>query len=403
MLDFNQVALQIDSFSKAEKDRYVLHYEALQEATSRLHSSRNDWQESVEKIDSHKTSWLVARWLESPDSRIPANSRPDRFTVIASDGSQIVADRHEVALCYLINVGSIILRYGTGERPKLYSTPNLALADEEMLDESMPEQALISTKRLGARRLLAEIAALSELTEQEIRRQPDAPPMLALFDGSLILWPIEKEKEPFLSDALTEFNEALDGFRNRRVPIAGYISKPMSRDVVNSLNVYRCPHESANCDRFCPDRRNPKPHFKPPDCAGTEQVTDAELFWKLLLPGERSAVFNSGMDSKVLKLYHDDNKIYFFYLHTGLEISRIEIPSWVANDDELLSLTHSLSMDQAKKGDGYPVSLSEAHEQAIVRGAERSAFFSMMERKFVTMKLPAGGTQKSVSKRARRT
>ena len=120
----------------------------------------------------------------------------------------------------------------------------------------------------------------------------------------------------------------------------------------------------------------------------------------LLEPGERSAIF--GSRSQILNTYAPHHRIRFFYLHTGREVARVEIPAWVADDPELLALTHALCWDQARKGDGYPVALAEAHEQAIVRGAEKAAFFQMMQRAFVATGQPVSTTQKALSKRARR-
>ena len=185
-----------------------------------------------------------------------------------------------------------------------------------------------------------------------------------------------------------------------RVPIAGYISAPQSRDVVNALRVFACPHELSNCDRFCPQHSKPRPEYVAPPCAGTEMVRDADLFARLLQPGERSAVF--GSRSQILNAYAPSQRIRFFYLHTGREVARVEIPAWVSDDPELLQLTHTLCWDQARKGDGYPVALAEAHEQAIVRGAEKAAFFQMMQRAFVATGQPVTTTQKALSKRARR-
>jgi hypothetical protein len=266
-----------------------------------------------------------------------------------------------------------------------------------MADEVQGEQVAIAPKRLTIRRLLAELAGLTELIADHA---PRAVPMLALCDGSLILWTLETEAESFRAEALAQFQAQLEDAQQNRVPIVGYISLPRSRDVVNSLRVFRCPHARVNCDQFCPHRDKPKPAYVAPDCVGTERITDADLFRSLLKPGERSAVF--GSSSPILYRYADAHRICFFYLHTGVEVARVEIPAWVAEDLDLLAQTHALCMDQAQKGGGYPVALAEAHEQAIVRGPEREAFFTLMERAFVTTHQPVTTTQKALAKRARR-
>jgi hypothetical protein len=41
-------------------------------------------------------------------------------------------------------------------------------------------------------------------------------------------------------------------------------------------------------------------------------------------------------------------------------------------------------MDQCAKGRGYPVALSEAHEQAVVRAADRRSFDELVRRQDVS-------------------
>ena len=276
----------------------------------------------------------------------------------------------------------------------------LAAPDDTLLSEFHGDQDPIAPKRLAMHCRLQEIAGLVELIAEEAGRKTAPISTIALCDGSLILWPLETDRPDYRKSVLFSFQAHLDSARAARVPIAGYISTPMSKDVVNSLRISVCPYELADCDRHCPTSSLPGPHYEAPPCSGTERVTDANLFACLLQPGERSAVFWSG--SKILKEYEPRHRTGFFYLNTGREVARIEIPAWVADDPELLARTHALCCDQAHKGDGYPVALAEAHEQAIVRGAERAAFFHLMERHFVPQGILVGTTQKALSKRARR-
>ena len=105
--------------------------------------------------------------------------------------------------------------------------------------------------------------------------------------------------------------------------------------------------------------------------------------------------------SKIVKNYYGAHQIYFFYIRAGDEIGRVEIPQWVAADDGLLSLTHALLLDQCRRGHGYPVVLSEAHEQAVVTMADREYFWQLVESNLVEGKLPTLGSAKNFSKRTR--
>jgi NurA-like 5'-3' nuclease len=73
----------------------------------------------------------------------------------------------------------------------------------------------------------------------------------------------------------------------------------------------------------------------------------------------------------------------------------------VAENESLLNLTHSLVLDQSRRGHGYPVALSEAHEQAVVTGADRENFWELVESTLVAEHLPSPGSAKSFSKRTR--
>ncbi len=96
---------------------------------------------------------------------------------------------------------------------------------------------------------------------------------------------------------------------------------------------------------------------------------------------------------------YGDHHVYFYYLHTGDEIARVEVPQWVADDEALLTLSHSLILDQCRRGMGYPVALSEAHEQAVIRGPERQQFKDMVERVLTEQRLPVYTSEKNRSKR----
>ena len=64
------------------------------------------------KVAAAKTSWLLARPHEPP-GRYPLPAlEATRWRVLATDGSQIEVSRHEIAPCFLVNVGEVTLDYG---------------------------------------------------------------------------------------------------------------------------------------------------------------------------------------------------------------------------------------------------------------------------------------------------
>ena len=179
--------------------------------------------------------------------------------------------------------------------------------------------------------------------------------------------------------------------KDKRLALASYISFPRSTDVVNALRVAICPHDPADCDRYCPNKAK--------DCDVVAGVQDRELFFNILAPGERSALFIS--QSSIVQKHYGVHWVYFFYLRVDDEIARVEIPQWVAKDESLLNLAHALVLDQCRRGQGYPVALSEAHEQAVVTDADKENFWQLVESLLVEEHLPTPTSAKSFSKRTR--
>jgi len=73
----------------------------------------------------------------------------------------------------------------------------------------------------------------------------------------------------------------------------------------------------------------------------------------------------------------------------------------VAADSSRLGLAHALVLDQCRRGQGYPVALSEAHEQAVVTGADSENFRRLLETWLSDEHLPTLTSAKSTSKRTR--
>jgi NurA-like 5'-3' nuclease len=99
--------------------------------------------------------------------------------------------------------------------------------------------------------------------------------------------------------------------------------------------------------------------------------------------------------------HYGAQEINFFYIRLDGEVGRVEIPLWVAEDERLVELVHSTILDQCQRGLGYPVALSEAHEQAVVTGADREQFWGLVEQVLADDKMLLESSAKRQSKRAR--
>ena len=339
--------------------------ERLALAVERLHLESDRWQAFVDKLSMSKTSWLVAAIHEPLNRTYGLPPRPETVTVVAADGSQIMPSHHEVVPAFLLNIATVVLNYGNGGGAAFTNTPSLFYRDEDLYLDYGGERVQVTGDLLGMRRTLMEFGSLIE----QAAAVRNGGAVCALSDGSLILWQLVERPSNYQESVLTDFLACLDRGRQQGIPIIGYISRPRSRDVVNALRVGLCPEDAPNYDR-CPYERDERP-----PCAQIEGLTDRRLFAKLLKAGERSQVFGSA--SRILNKY-GAHRIGFFYLHVGSEIVRVELPQWVGTDAALLDLVHAVAYDQAQKGMGYPVALAEAHQQAVVRGAERDLFYDMV-------------------------
>lgn len=400
-LDLNKVVQQIEGMAARMVAGAGEKKQRCERAEAVLHDQAGNIELLTEKLRQSKTSWLMAGPGSGLDRTYTAPPPPPGFTVIASDGSHVDIDRHRQAPCYLINIGSVTLRYGENPAAFLDNIPQLYYGDEATLIFPPPgssgREQPIEGPLLGIKRSVAECRRLAELASD----LSDGSPAVAMMDGSLILWGlVSKDCPEFITRALLEngFLAHLEEMRvlaaSRDLALASYISFPRSTDVIGALRVALCPHEVANCDRYCDGIS----HRGRP-CAEIAGIQDRELFNRVLNLGERSEIFLS--TSSIVSKHYGRHRVYFFYLKLADEIARVEIPEWVAQDERRLRLVHSLVLDQCRLGQGYPVALSEAHQQAVINSADRENFWQLVESCMEAEKLPTLDSAKSRSKRTK--
>lgn len=347
-------------------------------------------------------AWLLARPIEPLDTLRDLPPRPADYALIATDGSQIDVERHGMVACYVINIGRVFLRYGARPSAKLSSRPALYYHDDDLYLSDGVRRVPIEGNYLSARRDLEEGLALAELAGEFLRGGPPDPPgagapALALQDGTLVRWTLAGA-ERFVQDRfLQPYLAYLDAMRALGVPVASYISRPRAPEVAGAIRLMLCPDvdleqgRGAKCNE-CSDAAA----GRVPACFVCQGLTDAEILADLLADGQRGPLFASM--SRINVECYGPHVIHFFYLRVGREIARVEIPRWVAEDAAQVDLVHTLLYDQCMKGQGYPVALARAHEQAIVRAADRRAFLGMIEGSLVRADLPVSVSRKRESK-----
>ncbi len=387
MLDLTKIAQQMQGISQHLTQEATATRQRLEQAQTLLKRAYQRQSELValQHTWGNRLIFTAAEPIEPLNLRVSILTAPEAHTVIATDGSQIAPSHHEIAYCYLINVGRIVLHYGQNRHPLLDSLPEVFYRPEDLY---VSRQWGIRTEEwMGYRRTVSEAIALAELA-QWITPHPtpsphptphtppptSPPPILAMVDGSLIYWFLETMPGEARDRILQPILEAWEQMRQSKVPLVGYLSASRSGESLNFLRLQACPYETPDCAHHCADRSDRVP------CQVLEPLKDAALWAMQLQPGQRSPFWRSS--ATILDLY-GDHRVYFCYLHVGTEVARVEVPAWVMEDSSLLDSALSLVLAQVQKGYGYPVALAEAHNQAVVRGGDRSRFFALLEQQMI--------------------
>jgi len=302
------------------------------------------------------------------DAAHPLPTIPEHFTVVAADGSQIHPDPHGAALYYLINIGSLVYRHGSGEAPEARSDPLLGYTEDDLYEAGLP----VAGNLLDVRRDLAEIARLADVCTTETPKLT-----VALVDGSIILWVLADLPKQGRERNVAAYLEQMNRIRQAGAVVGGVISRPRRTEVTRLLHL-------AHVDG---DRKRASEEPNP-----LEHLPDRAIFRKLP-PGARSALFVSPSPINTGYYDRDGHTVHFFYLNLAEDednpvVARIEAPAWVAESRERLALLHAAIVAQARITGDYPYALARADELAYISGRERTAFEEMV----TTALLQAGVT-----------
>jgi hypothetical protein len=231
-LDLSKLVGQIVDLAASLKIKNRERQAKLDFALKTLEACAADLKALKQKVESSKSTWLVAGLKESIDLAQTAPGCPGDFIVLASDGSHIDVDRHQSAHCFLINIGTVQLQYGRNPDAQLLSFPSLYFKDGEVAITSADgRQIPIEGQLLGIKRSIEECRWLVE----RVKEVNADLPLVALLDGSLILWRLAEQvfpdfviRELLIDGFLKYLNQLREFGRHRRLAIASYISYPRS-------------------------------------------------------------------------------------------------------------------------------------------------------------------------------
>lgn len=375
MLDFQKLIPQIQNLGQDSLLKEDEQSEILSAAQNSFEAATSEEENFKLKLleNGGRTFWPLAIPLEPFGQTETIESFRQPYTIIACDGSQIMPSQHEVYSCYLLNVGVSVFSYRAKEKALLLSLPTLFHKPENLYPLINRRRIHIDESIVSLERTLLELdTALRYAVESKER----ALPIVALMDGSLIPWGIDKMPESYQKEYLTRLELILDGFNNEEIPVVGYVSHSRSSDIVNNLRVWNCPYPSSSCQTFCGqlDEEN----FP---CSAIWPLSDRQLLRTKLAKGSRSSICLSGATwSKAL---NQRNQVAFCYLHLGSEVARIELPRWLFEEKALMGLAFQTVASQVEKGFGYPISLAEAHNLAVIRQQDRSQFFELVANQLI--------------------
>ena len=333
----------------------------------------------------------------------PPPEVPQDWTALSVDGSHIDVDRHLPLRCHLINLGGCVITYGQNHGCQLFNEPTLAVDDADLYlraPNGARGETLIAGPLLGALRTVREVERLADAVEN----LPDDRPVLALLDGTLAFWDLQRGNYPrHVADTLIgdRLQPALARLRaastdRRPVAVAAYTSRPRTTEVAGTARLMLCEQSDGDCNRLCTAR-----HSDLASCDDTAGFDDRELFELALEPGHRSPLYRSSHLAArfALGLATGQGWSHFYYLNGGAEIARVEVPDWLADDPELLALSHAMLVKQCELGQGYPVAISETHEPAVITGHDREEFRRLTLMLLEQRGLPTPESAKATSKR----
>jgi NurA domain len=327
--------------------------------------------------------WRGAIPIGEPlDSAIDPPVHPARLSIVAGDGSQIYPDAHGIALYYLINIGTIIFRHGSGQAPIVNTYPSVSSEAESQSDDDLISGPLVNARR--------DVGELTHIADQALAESANAR-TVALMDGTLALWVQtatipEAEQDRVQRDYLQQ----LDRLHEAHLPIGAFISRPRSTNVTQLAYLATFADRDQALSSVVNDRGKA---FK--------GLRDATALGALLQPGQRSALFEVAPAWNTT--YRDrGHSIHFFYVNVGTaanpEIARVEVPVWIAQDQTAVSVLHSATVEQCKVSIGYPYVLARAHEIAVVTNAERAEFEKMIATQLTRQGLDAKLSEKQFQK-----
>ncbi len=394
MLELNKLTEQVADMAQALAGQRARLSDRTQRARERLieHAEVTDELSAKVRIarDADE-SWRGAEPLgQRLDERVQVPQQHEPVTLVATDGSQIYPDTHAVALYYLTNVGSIVLRQGSGAAPATSTAPILRMAADDPLEEQDHDR--VDADEVNLRRDLREMETLAGLARRE-REQLGGDMerlVVALADGPLLPWLPQRMQDAEQRERVQQFTAPLDNLRASYAVPLGYVDRPRSANVLRLLHLAQLPVELISKERLRQSNEY-------------DGLSDAALFQDLL-PGQRTGLFTA--TSEINENFDAaGHRICFCYMNVATEtgeanaaMARIEMPVWIARDPARLEAALAAVWSDCRLLH-YPYLLTRAHELALVTRQERTTLEQMLRTEMMRRGLRFEESPKANTKR----
>jgi hypothetical protein len=393
-LEFEQLTPSIAEMADQARHRREIRADELKKAADLLEEYADQWELIDERIDwaianADEKFYRSARPLhhELPlDQGIKPQVPPAQATIIATDGSQIVPDRHAPFLYYLINIGAITYYHGSGRPPDVTAFPELSFPGSG--DSEEDDVFIVNSNLVSMRRDEREISALTKLVKG-IKDKPG--PILGILDQRLLYWPIGNNTGKDGDRIVYEWQKSMAEINEAGGWLAGFIDRPGKRSVLAMLHTLDLQNSKRKLRDLYP--------FASDIYGG---LSDTDLFDQLLKHEERSVIFSDiSQHNRKFADYDPDNEICFFYLKTGSgegQLARVDVPMWVARDKQALNDVHALLIDQCRIIGNYPYVITRADEIAVVGRRDQDELENRIHLRMETLGIHLTTTSKQQSK-----
>jgi hypothetical protein len=318
---------------------------------------------------------------EPINSQVPFGSEPAAFALIASDGSQILPDRHKPLLFAYVQAACACMVYGYADHPQ-------AAQLAETIQRAKPARILSEDDFESGENVnpAAEVSNIRDVMEIELLADACArfaaigvrPIVIA--DGSIVPFALLNERTlsnpAQASKLLNPLIKALDTMRAAGALVAGYIDRPNSTALVRACALNGRPLDAITMASLEDDAQR---------LAG---ITDRLLIERVLATGRRSALFDPNwLVNGAKHLGEHEMRACYVNLGAGLGdsaiIARLELPQWCANAESLASLTGIIARHAGLSAEAYPFILKAAHEEAVISKDDQREIENALEQELL--------------------